>query len=252
MNIWQAPQRPNAYAENMLIAAILDGTFPPGTTLPAERSLAVQLGVTRPTLREAIQRLTRDGWLTVRQGKPTAVNDFWQEGGLNVLNILIQHSEYLPPDFIPQLLEVRLNLAPAYTKAAVKNDCSRVAKFLAGFETISNSPETYAAFDWQLHRHLSIASGNPIYTLILNGFGDIYKQFAQFYFISPDARAKSKHFYQALASAVKNRDAEKAETVCEAAMQESINVWHRFKNETPERIIDLVNNNRDIFLLDQN
>ena len=76
MNNWSAPQRPNAYAEHSLIAAILDGTFPPGSTLPGERMLAVELGVTRPTLREAIQRLARDGWLTVRQGKATVVQRF--------------------------------------------------------------------------------------------------------------------------------------------------------------------------------
>ena len=63
MNEWLAPARPRAHAESVLLAAILDGTFPPGTTLPGERTLAAQLGVTRPTLREALQRLARDGWL---------------------------------------------------------------------------------------------------------------------------------------------------------------------------------------------
>ena len=56
MNNWSAPQKPSAYAEHSLTAAILDGTFPPGSTLPGERVLAVDLGVTRPTLRERIHR----------------------------------------------------------------------------------------------------------------------------------------------------------------------------------------------------
>ncbi len=70
--------RPSEHAESALVDAILDGEFPPGSVLPGERSLATQLGVTRPTLREAIQRLARDGWLTVAHGKPTVVNNFWQ------------------------------------------------------------------------------------------------------------------------------------------------------------------------------
>ena len=70
MNNWNAPQRPNSYAEHMLVNEIIDGTFP--ARLPscqANVTLAEQLGVTRPTLREAIQRLARDGLVdgTARQ-----------------------------------------------------------------------------------------------------------------------------------------------------------------------------------------
>jgi GntR family negative regulator for fad regulon and positive regulator of fabA len=100
MNNWSAPQRPNIYAEQLLLSAILDGTYPPDSSLPGERTLAAEMGVTRPTLREAIQRLSRDGWLTVQQGKSTIVNDYWREGGLNVLNTLIQHGRYLPAGFV--------------------------------------------------------------------------------------------------------------------------------------------------------
>jgi len=227
MNNWTAPQRPNAYAEYALIAAILDDTFPPGTTLPAERSLAVQLGVTRPTLREAIQRLSRDGWLTVRQGKPTAINDFWQEGGLNVLNALVHHSEHLPPNFVSQLLEVRLNLAPAYTRAAVEHNAPIVSDYLSKCKTLENTPDAYAAFDWQLHRKLSIASGNPIYTLILNGFSDFYESFARLYFVTNEARTKSLHFYEALAAAAKAEDAGRAQYICKETMVESIILWQQ-------------------------
>ena len=54
------PVQMSAYVEQALLTAILDGTYPPGTALPNERELAAQLQVTRPTLREALQRLARD------------------------------------------------------------------------------------------------------------------------------------------------------------------------------------------------
>ncbi|MDX1413038.1 MAG: fatty acid metabolism transcriptional regulator FadR [Candidatus Promineifilaceae bacterium] len=226
-NNWRAPQRPNAYAENTLIASILDGTFPPGSTLPAERSLAAQLGVTRPTLREAIQRLARDGWLTVRQGKPTAVNDFWQEGGLNVLSALVHHSDHLPPNFVSQLLEVRMNLAPSYTYAAIKNNASLVSEHLSAHQTIADTPEAFAAYDWQLHRRLCLASGNPIYTLILNGFADFYEEFARQYFFSSQARAISRDYYKALAAAAAEKDADRARNISEKTMLASLQIWDR-------------------------
>lgn len=46
----------------------------PGTPLPPERDLAVELGVSRPTLRAAIDDLTRIGLLERRHGRGTFTN----------------------------------------------------------------------------------------------------------------------------------------------------------------------------------
>lgn len=51
-----------------LEAMILEGTFKVGERLPAERALAEQFGVSRPSLREAIQKLVAKGLLTSRHG----------------------------------------------------------------------------------------------------------------------------------------------------------------------------------------
>ena len=115
-------------------------------------------------------------------GKPTLINNFWEEGGLNVLGKLVEHPAHLPPDFVAQLLEVRLQLAPAYTRAAVARAAPELVAFLGGAKTLVD-PADYAGFDWQLHHLLTVRSGNPIYTLILNGFRavsythlDVYKR----------------------------------------------------------------------------
>ncbi|MBK8989150.1 MAG: fatty acid metabolism transcriptional regulator FadR [Chloroflexi bacterium] len=234
MNNWAAPQKPNGYAEQSLVQAILDGDFPPGSTLPAERALAEQLGVTRPTLREAIQRLARDGWLTVHQGKSTAVNNFWQDGGLNVLGALVGYPDHLPRGFVTNLLEVRLNLAPAYTRAAVSHAPTAVANFLAGYATLADETAVYAAYDWQLHRHLTIQSNNAIYTLILNGFTGFYEQLAQVYFASADARARSRTFYAELYAAAQQADADRAEALTRATMAESIQLWQAARAQAKE------------------
>ncbi len=218
-------QRPAAYAEQALLTAILDGDYAPGSTLPNERDLAAQLGVTRPTLREVLQRLDRDGWITIRHGKSTCVNDFWKEGGLNVLSALVRYSRKLPPDFIPNLLQVRLSLAPVFTRAAVVHSAASVAAYLADYTKLEDTPEAYATFDWNLQYTLTVASGNPINTLILNGFAGFYEQMARLYFHLPKARASSRAFYRALLAAAKKGNAAQAERVMRAVMQQSIELW---------------------------
>lgn len=225
MSDWAAPPRPAAYAEQALVTAILDGTYPAGSTLPAERDLATQLGVTRPTLREALQRLARDGWLTIQQGKPTLVNDIWTQGGLNVLSALVRNGHSLPSEFIPNLLAVRLVIAPAYAHAAVEHAAAEITALLVTAGALPDDATAFAAFDWRLHHTLTVASGNPIYTLILNGFAGFYEAMARRYFARPAARASSRAFYAALQAAAQAADAEAAEQITRAVMEESIRLW---------------------------
>lgn len=222
---WHPPLRPTAYAEQSLISAILSGHYPPGSTLPGERDLAIELGVTRPTLREALQRMERDGWLTIQQGKPTQVNDFWQQGGLNVLGALVRFDQVLPPDFIDNLLEVRLVLAPAYVHLAVTRQPQKVSALLASVVGLDEDPQAFAAFDWRLHHSLTIFSGNPIYTLILNGFAGFYQQLATNYFAYLTARQVSRQFYDDLGDAAAHNDALSAEKITRRVMQESLRLW---------------------------
>lgn len=59
--------------ENRLERLILEGVLALGEKLPAERELAKQFDVSRPSLREAMQRLESKGLLTRRQGGGTYV-----------------------------------------------------------------------------------------------------------------------------------------------------------------------------------
>ena len=127
---WQPMQKPAELAEGRLLDAILSGHFPINSSLPGERELAEQVGVTRPTLREALQRLARDGWLDIQHGKPTRVRDYWHEGGLPVLAVLAQNPAGESPDFVTDLLEFRVLVAPAYTRQALETAPGKVADYL--------------------------------------------------------------------------------------------------------------------------
>jgi GntR family negative regulator for fad regulon and positive regulator of fabA len=219
-----APRRPGAHAERELASALLAGRFAPGEALPAERELAAALGVTRPTLREALKKLDRDGFVTVRHGLPTRVNDVWTEGGLNVLAALADHGE-IPKGFVKQLLEVREVLAPAYAREAVRHAPGRVAAYLAGAGELGTEAEGWTAYDWGLHHLLAVSSGNPVYALILNGFRSLFERMARLYFERPAARAASQSFYGELRAAALAGDAPRAEGAARDVMSRSVALW---------------------------
>ncbi len=219
-----AALRPGAHAEKELLSALLAGRWAPGDGLPPERELAESLGVTRPTLREVLKKLDRDGFVSVRHGLPTRVNDVWTEGGLNVLAGLSEHGE-IPKGFVKQLLEVREVLAPVYAREAVRQAPALVAGFLARSETLGAGAAEWTAFDWELHRLLAVSSGNPVYTLILNGFRGLFARMAALYFERPAARAASLEFYAALRAAALAGDAAGAERVTREVMKRSVELW---------------------------
>lgn len=71
MTVLRPVRAGNAFEETVerLLQAIKLGVVPPGGKLPPERELAVQLGISRVTLREAIRALSDAGYLDVRRGR---------------------------------------------------------------------------------------------------------------------------------------------------------------------------------------
>lgn len=229
--VWIIPQKPTDLAEKQLLAAILDGRFPIGSALPPERELAQALGITRPTLREALQRMARDGWIQIRQGKSTMVSDFWKEGNLVMLNALSQQPGVFTPTFVTQLLEVRAALAPAYTRLAFTLASDEIVNLLEPYIDLPDTPEAYAQTDQELHHQLTLLSGNPIFTLIYNGFRQLSYQAGLQYFANSQARSYSRDYYQGLLEDARQKDAESAARRTVKVMQQSILFWQNNKSQ---------------------
>src|SRR4029453_6235463 len=63
---------------------IAGGEFTAGSRLPAERDLAKQLGVSRPSVREALIALEVEGWVEVRIGSGIYVQEGRRRNGTHV------------------------------------------------------------------------------------------------------------------------------------------------------------------------
>ena len=227
MTKWNRVQKPAEIAEQRLLDAILSGHFAVNTNLPGERDLAAQVGVTRPTLREALQRLARDGWLDIQHGKPTRVRDYWQEGNMGVLSTLAQMPSQQSPDFVTHLLEIRVLLAPAYTRQAMEQSASEIAALLADYAELEDTPAAFARADWELHHLLTLRAANPIFRLLLNSFQNIYQVMGEHYFVPAENRNRSRAFYSELLNCAKRNAYLKAETLTRDVMEESLALWKK-------------------------
>ncbi len=72
---------------------IAHGELQAGDRLPAEREMAQQLGVSRPTVREALQVLEHTGFVEIRQGSGTYIKDISKQALIDPLQVLVDGSD---------------------------------------------------------------------------------------------------------------------------------------------------------------
>jgi len=216
--------KPAEFAEKKLLEAILDSTYKPGDSLPAERSLASLLGVTRPTLRETLQRLSKEGWVTIQHGKPTKVNDYLKNSGLGILSSLIKYGKHLSTDMVSHLLEVRTSMFPDIAQKAVSKQPQKILAYLKKLNTLKDRSDSYAVYDWGLQMLMVDATGNPVFNMILNDFAPLYGVLGENYFQKKEARQASLNYYKDLRNALEQNDMAKNPAAKNSAAKNSADI----------------------------
>jgi GntR family transcriptional regulator, transcriptional repressor for pyruvate dehydrogenase complex len=143
-----------------LEARILDGSLKPGDLLPSERELAVELGVSRPPIREAIQKLAAKGLLTTHHGLGTRVTDRLEAHFADPWQDMFKSHPVLQRD----LLEFRrmLETQAAYLAAerAVDNDIQRLDAAYQDLCAAYDDNDTQARIDKDVQFHQTIAEAS--------------------------------------------------------------------------------------------
>ncbi len=143
---------------------ILEGALKPGQRLPPERELALQFEVSRPSLREAIQKLAAKGVVVSRQGGGTYVAETLGDGLVDPLLELFRTH----PEAQYDLLEFRhaLEGVSAYYAALRSTEADREA-LRACFEQLERYHQQKAfdkevAADVEFHLAIAAATHNIV------------------------------------------------------------------------------------------
>ena len=105
---------------DQLLTEVVDGELAAGDPLPSERRLAEVLGVSRPAVREALQRLSQAQLVEVRHGGSTTVRDFKRFAGLDLLPRLLVRDGVLDAGVARSILQARQAIAPAVAAEAAQ------------------------------------------------------------------------------------------------------------------------------------
>jgi DNA-binding FadR family transcriptional regulator len=143
-----------------LKAYIEAGNYAPGDRLPAERELINSLGMTRNTLRRALDALEQDGVIWRHVGKGTFLSAKRAEDKKEINRTILDIGRRMTP---VKLMRARLAIEPAIAREAAINasadtiESIRIA--LDGAENAEDWP-TYESFDDDFHHAIARASDN--------------------------------------------------------------------------------------------
>lgn len=150
---------------------ILSGEWKEGTKIPSENQLCDTFGVSRVTVRQAIQKLVALGLLETRLGEGSYVKGFNLESFIKG----VIPSEYLTPSDMMELMRFRVHFEPMV--AAWAAECVTDGQIQEMEETLRNmiacqeDHEKYVVYDNEFHLILTRSTGNQIASF----FGEMIK-----------------------------------------------------------------------------
>lgn len=176
-----------ASVADRLVTGIAVGAFSPGERLPPERELALRLGVSRVTLRHALQLVSDQGLIEVRRGRgggSFVSTVSWELVAPDVARRVLEQELPLLLDLFDYRCLVEGMIARAAARRRTDDDVALLRGGLAQFRAAGSMIEARAA-DRRLHglvceaarnRHL-VAESVRLTTAVTLGFGaEPYKE----------------------------------------------------------------------------
>ncbi len=143
---------------------ILRGILRPGERLPSERDLATRLGVSRPSLRDALDALELQNLLTTRPGAGVFVAEFLGSAfSAPLMRLFATHDEALF-DYLSFRRDLEGLAAARAARLASDTDLKTIATIFAKMEAASRAadPENEARLDAEFHLSIIEASHNVV------------------------------------------------------------------------------------------
>jgi GntR family transcriptional regulator, transcriptional repressor for pyruvate dehydrogenase complex len=196
------------------------GELRPGDRLPAERELAVQLGVSRPSVRAGLRSLSAIGVLQTRHGAGTFITDGPPTLGSEPLSFLAALHGFTRDEMFEARRALEVGVAGLAAERANDEQIATIAEEITGMFAALDDPQTFLIHDIRFHRSVAEASGNPILGSLVEMVSALfYEQRRKTAQHGRDLK-ESAHLHRAIYHAIRAHDPKRAS----AAMNEHLSV----------------------------
>jgi len=155
-------------------ALIVRGELRPGDRLPAERDLAVEIGVSRPTVRAGLRALAAMGVVQSRHGSGTYIPDGPPMLGSEPLSFLAALHGFTRDEMYEARRILEVGASGLAAERATHEQLATIAEEVASLFAAMNDPVVFLVHDINFHRAVAAASGNPIVASIVEMVSELY------------------------------------------------------------------------------
>jgi len=207
---------------DQVLDEVVSGALGPGEALPSERRLAEVLGVSRPAVREALQRMAQTRLLDVRHGGATTVRDFRRYGGLDLLPRLLVRGGAIDAAIARSILEARLVVGPGVAALAAERGGPALEALLS--DTVDALAATDDGVEQQLHAlafwdHVVDAADSMVFRLMFNSLRAAYEPALEALAPLMAAEVGQSGSYRLLAAAIGAGDPETARAAADHVLR---------------------------------
>jgi GntR family transcriptional repressor for pyruvate dehydrogenase complex len=189
---------------------ILDGTFPPGRSLPSERILTAQFGVSRGSIRDALRMLETIGLIETQHGRGTFPRELTVDRLVAPLASMMTYQH----DLQDELLDVRRMFEPAVARVAAtratEEDFADLQRILDTQRRKLKTGRSAIIEDTAFHAALARSTRNRVIVSLMATLNDLLVESRTLTLRQKGRPAKSVEGHEAVVAALRRRDAEGA------------------------------------------
>lgn len=211
---------------------IIDGAYGPGERLPSERVLSEQLGVSKSSVKVAMQRLVALGLVEMRRGEGNFIKEFAENPYLEqVREFLVEEQE------VSKITEYRFYMEMATARLAMKRagpeNFQAMEKLLLDMEEAARQGDIvlHGRLDFEFHLEICRATQNDIFVKSYELIGPMLRGHATLmnegYFAHLRQQKPGDDLHWRLYRAIKDKDID-ASRRCFAEM---FSVFEKFPDE---------------------
>lgn len=163
------PRRLYQQIADQIRELIQRGGFDTGTRLPPERDLAQQLGVSRPSLREALIALDVEGTVEIRSGSGVYVCNPPPERSLKTTAALGDS----PTELMQARAAIEGTIVVLACARVTEESLSQLRKIVSGMRTEISARRSPLEYDRQFHLTIAELSGNSVMVRLI---GDLFDE----------------------------------------------------------------------------
>jgi GntR family transcriptional repressor for pyruvate dehydrogenase complex len=189
---------------------ILNGQLKPGDRLPAERELADQVGVSRPSVRAGLRSLAALGVLESRHGTGTFITSGPPRLSTGPLSLMAALHGFTRDEMFEARRVLEAGAAALAAEHATGENFALMSEEVAGMFASLQDPQTYLVHDVRFHRAVAAASHNPVLAALVDMVSAlVYERRRRTVERARDLR-ESAEMHRRIYAAIRDKDPERA------------------------------------------